>query len=281
MFKQIKASISVIIPCYNCHETISRAVDSVAAQTLTPAEIILVDDGSTDNTQNILNTLQDKYNKDYGDNWIKIICLGKNRGVSVARNTGWELASQDYIAFLDADDAWHPQKIHVQYSWMMEHPEVILSAHPCIVSRSSILPNIKIPKSIDAKLISRYQILSSNKFYTPCVVIKRNIKHRFNDSKRYCEDYLLVLEIILDGEKAAILNHPMTSLFKEYFGESGLSSKLWKMERSELDNYTIIWKKGYTSFAEMLVFVNYSFIKYLRRLGIQYLREFQKNFQRC
>jgi glycosyltransferase involved in cell wall biosynthesis len=272
--KIMNCPVSVVIPTYNSHNSIVRTVNSVVNQTVKPAELIIVDDGSNDDTLKILETLQ----KQYGKDWLKIIALESNSGPSVARNIGWEMASNEYIAFLDADDAWHPEKITVQYSWMIRNPEVILSAHPCILSIThQAFNSIQIPDDIEINLISKYQILSSNKFFTPCVMLKSNIHNRFCTSKRYCEDYLLWLEIILAGGKAAILNYPMTMLFKENFGESGLSSKLWKMELNELDNYKLICEKGYISNIEKYIFSSWSFIKYLRRVIITNLRFIQKN----
>lgn len=266
--------VSVIIPCYCSANTIIRAVNSVAKQTLKPAELIIVDDGSDDGTREVLKQLQTQY----GEDWIKLAYLNSNNGPSVARNTGWELATQEYIAFLDADDAWHPDKIAVQYSWMRENPDFVLTTNTCIVSKTDdVILDFKIPESLDVNLVSKYQILISNKFYTPCVMLKKNVQHRFHSSKKYCEDYLLWLEIILTGGKAAILNYPMTFLFKEYFGESGLSSNLWAMEINELQNYAILWKKKYIWLLEMCIFMAWSWSKYLRRLGIVNVRKMTKN----
>ncbi|MHB1099234.1 MAG: glycosyltransferase family 2 protein, partial [Burkholderiales bacterium] len=109
-----KVPVSVIIPCYRCAETIARAVDSVLKQTLPPEEILLVEDCSGDdgNTLAVLHSLQQN------NPFIRVIPLAKNGGPAAARNAGWDAAKQPYIAFLDADDAWHPKKLEIQYSWM-------------------------------------------------------------------------------------------------------------------------------------------------------------------
>jgi len=90
--------ISVIIPCYNRSRLLKRAIDSALAQTVRASEIIVVDDGSTDNTRQLCAT--------YGDR-IKYVAQ-KNAGASVARNTGAMLARSSWIAFLDSDDYWMP-----------------------------------------------------------------------------------------------------------------------------------------------------------------------------
>ena len=119
--------VSVIIPCYRCAVTIERAVDSVLNQTQVPEEIILVDDFSDDGSATIsyLKNLKQKYQKFN----IQILSLEKNQGPGSARNEAWKIASQPYIAFLDADDSWYPNKLELQYSWMKSHPEVLLTAH--------------------------------------------------------------------------------------------------------------------------------------------------------
>ena len=113
IFNTEKVSVSVIIPCYQCTSTIQRAVDSVAQQSLLPREVILVDDASDDETLEMLYSIQ----KSYGSNWVKVLSLKTNGGPSLARNAAWELVDSSYVAFLDADDSWHPQKIEIQFSW--------------------------------------------------------------------------------------------------------------------------------------------------------------------
>jgi glycosyltransferase involved in cell wall biosynthesis len=119
------ARVSVVIPCYRCADTIERAVMSVAEQTLKPYEVILVEDCSGDYTLDVLYSLQSQFDVD----WIKIIPLKVNSGPGTARNVGWNASQQDYIAFLDADDSWHPQKIEIQYGWMVKNSDVDMTGH--------------------------------------------------------------------------------------------------------------------------------------------------------
>jgi glycosyltransferase involved in cell wall biosynthesis len=95
--------ISTIIPTYNRHDLIVSSIESVLAQTYQNHEIIVVDDGSTDNTLGILKQYQDK---------IKVV-QKDNGGSASARNIGLEHASGDYIAYLDSDDTWHPDKLSI------------------------------------------------------------------------------------------------------------------------------------------------------------------------
>ncbi len=100
--KKKRIPISVIIPVYNAKYFLSRCIDSILLSTLEPEEIILINDGSTDNSQEIINW----YKKKYPD--LIRTYTQENQGVSYARNKGIELATKDYIAFLDHDDMPHP-----------------------------------------------------------------------------------------------------------------------------------------------------------------------------
>lgn len=97
--------VSVIIPTYNRREYVQEAIDSALAQTFTDYEIIVIDDGSTDGTS---EALQARYGNRIHYEWQE------NQGESVARNRGIELARGEYIAFLDSDDLWHPEKLAKQ-----------------------------------------------------------------------------------------------------------------------------------------------------------------------
>jgi glycosyltransferase involved in cell wall biosynthesis len=267
--REMIAPVSTIIPCYRCSDTISRAVDSVAKQTLLPAEVILVDDGSGDNTPEILLQLQ----RDYGKDWIKVIALKDNRGPAVARNTAWDLASQDYIAFLDADEIWHPEKIAVQYSWMHRHPDIVLCGHDSIQINPETQFNYQaIPTNIKASLVFRNQILLSNVFSTACVTIKREIGQRFSPSLRYSQDYFLWLEIILRGGKAAIMHFSGAYYFKNLFGEGGQTAQVANGKKAELEIYRRLWKSGSITSVERRFLSLWSLVKYYRRLCLCLLR---------
>jgi len=112
--KYTKPQISVVIPVYNREQTIGRAIDSVLAQELHPDEIIVVDDGSTDIAPDILKSYHHK---------IQIV-RQENKGVSSARNRGMETAAGKWIAFLDSDDEWMPDKLHKQMVCYRQHPNM-------------------------------------------------------------------------------------------------------------------------------------------------------------
>jgi glycosyltransferase involved in cell wall biosynthesis len=99
-------TVSVIIPAYNRAETISRAINSVLGQSFKDIEIIVVDDGSTDGTSDVVQQI--------GDARIQIIHQTHNQGAAAARNAGMKSARGKYIAWLDSDDEWLPDKLKIQ-----------------------------------------------------------------------------------------------------------------------------------------------------------------------
>ena len=106
--------VSVIIPTYNREKVIERSIRSVLNQTYKNIELIVVDDGSKDNTEKIVKSINDE----------RIIYYKQeNGGASKARNAGVLLATADYIAFHDSDDAWREDKLEKQMAYMKEHPE--------------------------------------------------------------------------------------------------------------------------------------------------------------
>lgn len=107
--------VSIIMPTYNCANFIARTLDSVQAQTYKNWELIIVDDRSEDNTKEIV----DEYIKN--DSRISYHLLDANSGAAVARTTAMNLAKGSYMAFLDSDDIWMPEKLERQIKWMTDN----------------------------------------------------------------------------------------------------------------------------------------------------------------
>ena len=106
--------VSCIIPCYNGERFLGKAIESVIAQTLSPAEIIVIDDGSTDDSAAVAARYADRVEYLRQD----------NAGPAAARNRGIELTHGDFVAFLDADDLWHPEKLERQAARFAARPEL-------------------------------------------------------------------------------------------------------------------------------------------------------------
>ncbi|BAY88649.1 MULTISPECIES: glycosyltransferase family 2 protein [unclassified Tolypothrix] len=269
----MKTSVSVVIPCYFCAHTIDRAVKSIVQQTLRPSEVILVNDGSKDDTWKILQKLQ----AEYEENWIKIVDLKLNYGPSKARNIGWDLATQDYIAFLDADNAWHPEKIAFQYLWMCNNPHVLVSGHapPGSLSNSNKynLEPILLNQDVKARVVTKKQILKSNPFETSSIMIKRNIHYRFDNKQRYCEDYFLWMQICLDQQIIYLLDKQLTYVYKQ---PKSLSSNIVKMRLGDINNFWKLWRNNRINLAEMIFLISKSLIKFMILLISPKLHSYMK-----
>jgi len=109
-------SVSTVIPAFNAQRFIERALKSALAQNVSGSEVIVVDDGSTDDTPNIVRR--------YAGHGVRLITHPARSGVASARNTGIAAAAGEFIAFLDADDEWLPGKLHRQLEALRAHPEM-------------------------------------------------------------------------------------------------------------------------------------------------------------
>lgn len=256
--------VSVIIPCFNCRTTIGRAVESVFVQTCRPAELILVDDCSTDGTRELLGELARSYPAD----WIRVLPQPRNAGPGAARNAAWAVARQPYIAFLDSDDSWHPAKLAIQYGWMRACPEAAITGHP-VAQRDASEPagGQPLPPVVAPRRMSRWRILFSNRFTPSSVLMRADVGARFDETKRHAEDYFMLLEVVLvDRRDAYLFPMPLSYVYKAQFGaRTGLSAQLWKIQQGEQDNYLQLRRRKVISRIEWLCFSLLSAAKYLRR----------------
>jgi glycosyltransferase involved in cell wall biosynthesis len=263
------ADVSVIVPCYRCKKSIERAVESIVDQSVQPGEVILVEDYSDDGTLEVLHRLRNKY----GD-WLKIIQLPMNSGVAAARNAGWNAALHSHVAFLDADDAWHPRKLEIQYQYMRDHPEVVLCGHAHrFVKDDNAIPNWTVADAPVAKPVSKLHMLISNRFITPSVMVKRDIPFRFAEGKRYMEDHLLWMQVACAGFPVVKISSELAAIYKFPYGMGGLSGQYRDMHAAELDNYRQLGDEGQISTVAMLFLTGLARLKYLkRRIVVSLLR---------
>ncbi len=262
--------VSAVIPCYRCANTIERAVVSVLAQTAAPAEVFLVDDHSGDETLSELQRLAERY----GAGRIHVIALSENGGPGAARNAGWEAARQSLIAFLDADDAWHPKKLETQYEWMRKHPEVALCGHDSRLARSAE-DCTRMPAAPVAHRIESRQLLVSNRFPTRSVMLRRDLPFRFRLGKDHAEDYLLWLEILLSGHQGWRLESVLAFCFKAEYSSGGYSGDLWVQERRELNTLRLIWQRRCISRSVFVLAAAWSLGKHLRRKLLRWGRSWR------
>lgn len=249
--------ISVIIPCYNSEETIQKCLQSVIEQTYKVFEIIIIDDGSTDKT---VFYIQDFISRNNTNENI-ILINQTNQGPSAARNVGLKIAQGCIIAFLDADDYWEINKMKTQIDFLRNHKDVYLCATAFGYKR--------IDEKFQYKTISFKELLYKNYFSTPTVIIRREglvTELSFNELQRASEDYKLWLEIAY-SHKCVYINEVLAynQFDKCDFGDKGLSSNLWKMERGELQNYFSLLKESKIKFPTFLTISAYSLLKFIRR----------------
>ena len=254
--QHIGIKFSVIIPVYNGADTIERALDSMLAQSYPPVEIIVVDDASSDKTHEIL---QDKYSGK-----IQFIQKIVNQGSSAARNKGMEVATGDYIAFLDADDAWHPDKLMLMNTILLSKPDITLFYHP--YTQDNIMDK-KLPEDITVYKFPFVKLLPSNPIATSCVIIKNNTAFRFEPTMRYMEDLDLCLQV---GYKYKIfmINIPLTQIFRPFTSQGGISGNKWKMRRGEMRAYRRLLKLN-VLFLPLLPFL------FLTSIGKHIVKKFQ------
>lgn len=195
--------VSVIIPAYNAEQYIAEALESVVAQTYHHYEIIVVDDGSTDDTRGVLQP--------YIDQGVISYCYCSNSGPATARNAGIQMARGDLVGFLDADDTWLPSKLEVQVAYLQDHQDVaFVSADMSqvrdrvVVADSCFMQNGY--EYIASGLIYE-NLLRENFIFTPMVLVRKSVLALvgfFDEELRISEDRDLWLRIARDHHVAIL-----------------------------------------------------------------------------
>jgi glycosyltransferase involved in cell wall biosynthesis len=258
--------ISVIIPMYNAEETISHALGSIKQQTEGRFEIIVVNDGSTD------NSIDEVYAFKKSNPALYITIIDKpHEGVSATRNAGLGIAKGNYIAFLDADDAWYPEKTVKQLA-MLNHTadiDVVGCLH-------SPLAKQKVNKrfTTSRRIVSK-DMLFRNFFQTSTVMMKRKVFETtgyfersvsHGEERRYFLSASKVFSCVLINEN--LINYGNG---KRAFGQNGLSADLLQMEMGELKNLVYAYRALDMPFFTCCNAIVFSLMKFVRRLCIVYM----------
>ena len=156
---------------------------------------------------------------------------------------------------------------------MDSNPDVVLSGLGFRLLKQGVLPYWEVSKGV-AERISKWSMLLSNRFVTPSVMVRREVPHRFIDRQRYMEDHMLWLSVVCAGARVVKLPAALAAIYKDPFGVTGLSSRVWLMERSDLGNYKRLYRDHCINRIQFVTLVIYSLLKYSRRLVIYavYLR---------
>lgn len=209
-------SVSVIIPTYNCSNYISNSIESVLAQTHPPAEILIVDDASTDDTPAVVSA--------HSDPRIRYIRAARNEGSAAARNRGMALAAGDYLAFLDADDLWRPTMLEKQVAMMQHDRELICSftnfvrfvegTGETLPEQFKFYPELSSLRSV-ASGCGNFLVVEGDAFvqfigfqelpgFMQCFLFRRTMiaGMRLNESLRRCQDLEFVARVLMRGKVA-------------------------------------------------------------------------------
>jgi len=200
----IEARVSAVITAYNSEAYIAEAINSVLLQSRAVDEIVVVDDGSSDHTRQIV--------LEFADQGIKFI-QQHNRGAGGARNRGIRETSGDFIAFLDADDTWLEKKTRLQLDYMAEHPNAALVggfAHWWNVTKDTSRISGQIPRNMPTL---RREILVHNVLGNPSMVmVRRSALAKvglFNEKIRWGQDWELWMRLVETFE-AGVVPEPVT-----------------------------------------------------------------------
>ena len=228
--------ISVVIPTYNREKTIKRAIDSILNQTYKDIEIIIVDDCSKDNTEEII--------KQYKDNRIKYIKLDKNSGACAARNKGIELAKGQYIAFQDSDDYWKSDKLEKQLENMKKEKSDIDFCEINVKGESQKNKTIIKPTKKDLRRIKKIGVKKAlcyqNFISTQAVIAKRECfcESKFDITLPRLQDYDMFFRLS-SKNKISITQEPLVDL---YVQDDSISKNPQKL----INALNIMYKKDYS-----------------------------------
>ena len=200
---------SVIIPAFNVERYIREALESALSQTYPATQVIVVNDGSTDGTADVIAPYRDRI----------VYVEQSNRGLAATRNRALQLATGDFVALLDADDVWLPDRLERMISFLVEHPEVGFATTDAYLMHEDEPSKLRYYEYYDFLLKGdpfgagdqRYWILFHN-FVMVMTVIRRELFDRhgqFEESLRTSEDWDLWIRFIHGGERAGLVRDPL------------------------------------------------------------------------
>lgn len=186
--------VSVIMPAYNAEELIGAAMDSVLSQTVTDLELIVIEDCSKDRTRDVIDAYAQR------DPRIRVLLNEQNMGVAKTRNRGIEVARGDYIAFLDSDDVWHPEKLCAQIRKMTEEDAQISYCSYAIIGPQGdkVRADYLVPERVTYE-----DLLTENCMQCSAMLIRAEVVRKLMFNTEYFhEDYILGLDMLRLGYRA-------------------------------------------------------------------------------
>lgn len=245
--------VSVITPVYNCEKFIAETINSVINQTYENWEMILIDDCSSDKSLEIVKHYMKL------DKRIRLIKLKENSGVAVARNTGIKASSGRFIAFLDGDDLWEPNKLEIQIQFMIEKNIGFSFTSYYVMSEAGVNLNktVRVPSEIDYNKLLKNTIIGCL-----TVVIDRDIIKDVNMPLiRTRQDFVTWLSILKKGYKAYGIDMPLS---RYRLVKGSISSSKFKAAKRNWYVYRKIEKLSL--FNAIVVFSGYVFYAIKKRI---------------
>lgn len=223
--------VSIIMPVYNAENHLVESIESILNQTFHDFELIILNDGSTDNSESIITSFLD----------VRIHTENRKHGFIASLNAGLEKARGKYIARMDADDIMLPDRLSVQVAFMEKHPEIAVCG-----SFAEYFGNLNRIVNVEKKHFNiLLTMFTSNPLINPTTIIRRSAlgMNRYVNSYPYAEDYKLWTDLVLQGQKFA--NIPQV-LLRYRVSSSQVSSAC----RSQMDQSS---KMIQLEFAEMIM----------------------------
>lgn len=223
----IPDTISVVIPTYNRAHLIKESIQSVLDQTLQPYEIIVVDDFSTDNTEEVVNSFNSPV--------IKFVKNQRKKGANGARNTGILMAQGEYIAFHDSDDIWLPNKLHLQLNNLKETDSdmsfcSLKKENQSILSRS-IVPKKHIKSENIKELLKYFNFISTQTIFVKALLAKNIL---FDEDIKRFQDWDFVIRFSKNNK----ISHLDKVLVIQKINKQSISNN-----ESFLNAYEVIYEK--------------------------------------
>lgn len=201
----VEPLVSVVIPTYNRANIISNTINSVLNQTYSNLEIVIVDDFSNDNTEDVV--------KSFNDSRIKYIKHTKNSNGSVARNTGIKSSKGEYIAFLDSDDEWFPEKIDIQLKHILKHKEKDVVSYTQLIAHRGHAKNVSSAQEMDdGEKILDYLFINNGTIQTSTIMLDSILAKRvlFNEKLKRHQDWDFCNRLQKQGATFTFVKKPLT-----------------------------------------------------------------------
>lgn len=213
--------ITLIIPAYNAAKYLPAAIDSIIDQTVLPDECIIVDDGSTDHTAQIVQNYASQYR------FIRLLTLppkkGEERRTAQALNTALNEAHYEFIAWMDADDVCLPERLEHQLNFLQQHPDVVACGTQAVAFHNAwYKPTHKLQLPVDDEWLKLF-CLRQSPFFQSSVMARKSFLHahalHYNEQFEYAEDYEFFSRV---AQKGKVANLPEFTLRYRMHGEQSI-----------------------------------------------------------